>query len=230
MRMKTKISITLLSVLWLGVTTQSFAIPVSINAEGVVTDYSYSTAADPFSGSVNIGDAFSSTMIIDPDVALDYDWSADVGRYGWYGDTYQTTASIEGGVVGGPTNTTYISIFNDSTFGDTYRLDSWEIGENDTTLISIYLRDTSGTAFDSDALNTELDISKFDVTRFGVQNFDSSGKQNFLIAGEGTSLIDPPVLVKSVPEPGTVFLLGLGLLGVLLAGQRKVSARLEYAH
>jgi hypothetical protein len=93
-------------------------------------------------------------------------------------------------------------------------------------LISIYLRDSTGTAFDSDALTAEPDLSSFDVTRFGVRNFDSSGTQNYLICGDLTGLFDVP-LINSVPEPSTVFLLGLGLVAMFFAGRRKMTAKIE---
>ena len=82
MKINKLISIVLLTALT-GFSTQSFASLVSMDAEGFVTEFTYFTDTDPFSGVVQIGDAFSSSSRLETETVNDVHHLSEVGVYRW---------------------------------------------------------------------------------------------------------------------------------------------------
>jgi len=219
MKFKNLLTAAIAVVASVGISSQSFAIPVSMDGEGYVTSYTYSGSVDPFGGSIGINSAFSSMTVLDPDTAFDTNELSGVGQFNWFGSLFQTNATV--GQTGFTTGSTRLSINNDYNGNiDIYRIDSWGISDSERVLFNIILKDVGGQAFDSDSFVLEPDLGLFDSVNFQLRSWDNEGNLNYRIWGNLTSLVDPP-LQASVPEPRSILLLGLGLLGVFYAGKRK---------
>jgi len=216
----------------MGFSSQSFAILATMNAEGYVTGYTYSGDIDPFSGLINIGDAFTSSSGFDTEGA-DSNTSADIGAYSWRGDQFGSSATV-GSINFSLANLTAIAIKNDYVVGssnyDIYVLNSvaW-VSDNERLMLTLYQRDNSAQAFSDDSLALEPAVDLFDISRFWITSYDATGNQNYSITGNLSSLVDPPLETASVPEPNSIFLLGLGLIAVFFASRKGGRAEAQLA-
>lgn len=69
-----------------------------------------------------------------------------------------------------------------------------------------------------------MDGLLFDILRVGTVDFENIGALEFVINSDGgTAAVDLALdsVIKTVPEPGTLALLGIGLLGAALTGRRR---------
>jgi hypothetical protein len=110
-----------------------------------------------------------------------------------------------------------IDIFDDA------RWDSFEIAEVDITgFTSGYV---SSLSFGNDAFNGWSFLGLIELNVLGSLSVAVSSVCNWAACGDfnvGTSTLVANGLTRQVPEPGTIALLGLGLLGVGL-GRRKLA-------
>lgn len=84
-----------------------------------------------------------------------------------------------------------------------------------TQMAGLELSDQSGTALSSDALPTSIDFSDFNSPRrLILGNSDS----DFFMNGSNLTKFQP---VSPVPEPSTIVLMGLGLVGLAGYGRKK---------
>jgi len=116
--------------------------------------------------------------------------------------------TVDPGYSVGSSESFFDGIIIENTVPKTYNDIIWSY----TSLGIMNLSTSSNEYILSDALpdlDSFPDLSVFDVGReFGVRFYDESGYKYFRISGEVTSL-------NAIPEPGTVFLLGLGGLALI---------------
>lgn len=219
------IPVLLLSML-MGLSFQALAIPVSMDAEGTVTSYRYYGDSDPFSGSIGAGDSFVSSSILDPETAVDSDASSSVGRYNWSGGIFATTATVS--MFDFNFALTNVVIINDDSAGrDLYRINTaTRISSEERLFLSLILTDQSGSVFSDDSFVLEPAFDMFSSARFSLRSINNDGSMNYRVLGDLSSLVDPCIPgiscdeSASVPEPNTIFLLGLGLIAVFFASSR----------
>ena len=127
----------------------------------------------------------------------------------------------------GPDNTLGVIFDKNTPRGSTFSLDSFEA---DTELLfRLHVRNTGLDFFTGDAgrnpdgLPHTLALTTFDeesnlfVTIIGFENLYGGGDEDYNdFSFPLTNVIDPPL-----PEPSTVILLGIGLIGVAFADRRR---------
>jgi len=168
-------------------------------------------------GNVNVGDTITGSYTYDS-TTLDSSPSETVGSYEHFNSPYGISLSVGGFVFETNPDNVYflVQILNDHLGEDGYLLRSY----NNLPLsngvwvdhISWHLVDYSATALSSDELPTAppvLEDWAYSPAQLGLE-FGSKGGSG--IYGEVTS-------VDIVPEPGTVFLLGLGSLALIRRGR-----------
>ena len=224
MKFKNLLTAAIAVVASVGISSQSFAIPVSIDTQGFVTSYIYSGSVDPFAGSINVGDIFSSSTVVDPDTAVDLNGSNNVGWYQWHGGLFGNDIVV-GNSISLSNQSVYLSVYDDYTSGsvtfDSFRIHSGLFTNGDERIsFSLGLYDFTAQGLDDDSLVLEPDLTMFPNTYFSIVSYDSNNSVNYSIYGTLFNLVDPPVQA-SVPEPSTILLLGLGLLFLFYVSGRK---------
>ena len=213
MKFKNLLTAAIAVVASVGISSQSFAIPVSMDAEGYVT-YAYSGSVNSLGSSINIGDAFSSTSVFDNETIVDYDQSDDIGYYFWTNGIYTTTVNFGGQSF--TTNSTQFKVQNNVNNLDIYQLTTWtQASSTELLIFDILLVDNTASALNDDSLILEPDLSLFSSTNFYIRSLNlESGLLNYDVSGVVTSLVDPPIQTASVPEPGMLSLVAMGLIGI----------------
>ena len=191
------------------------ASPFTLNFSGTVTQSIFDPyPSTPLIGAIQFGSPLYSYLNFDttaPDLAP----ATDTGSYTMTGFPYGMSVVI-GSVVFPIMHSVNISIADNYSGGiDQYLVYAWEGlqgGLSDFQSMSILLQDDTGTAFSSDALpSTMPDLSQFSVSSFTLAKQYTAADGNFY---------QYEIQGNVVPEPGTVALLGVGLLAGV-AGYRK---------
>lgn len=103
----------------------------------------------------------------------------------------------------------------------------WSTSGGDVPFIQFYLRDDSGTVFNDTSLPTSLDLSDFSQTSIGFfyQPTQQSPATLTTPLGQVTSFVGSNIAfqghIESIPEPGVIFLLALGLAGLAFTRRRR---------
>ncbi len=199
----------------------ALADPVTWNIAGTVTQVNFDPI-DPTGGRLPVGAPLYTYLNFDtatPDAVAD----PHVGSYSLSGFPYGM-AAVVGSVVMPVMHTINIAIVDGVGGGpDQYSVFASEglpDGASDYFSFSMLLQDDSGTAFDGDALPATLP----DFSRFSVRQFNLSGQYTAI---DSTFYQYEILGVVHVPEPATLGLAALALLGAHAAGRRRMAARAD---
>jgi hypothetical protein len=212
--------VAIVSVMFLGgVRQEAVADPITFYFTGNVI------AVDlPLAGTFNTAQILTGSYTFDPSTMADLNLADP--DHGIYEPLTALEFTIGGytGTLGGPVlGANSIRVSNDDLlgpiFGDVYFVNKrFPSGPSVAGMAPdqfvVGLVDSGASIFDSDALPlTPPDLSSFDIRRWQLEFLDAAGGK-LRVAGQITSL-------EAVPEPGTLFLLGSGLLGLARYGRKK---------
>ncbi len=206
----------LLTLLW---TAPSYAVPITFSFSGTVTNYFYDpSTGDTFGGSVGVGTTFTGFYTFE---STSPDWSPADPQYGGYHSVllpYGMEATIGGNTVSGLSSDMLIDVWN-TPGGDSYSAVALDFGFQS---LGIQLSGGSSSIFDNDSLPlSPPDIADFAEARFGYAVTDFFGPVVLSVVGTLTEL----TLVSTIPEPTSLALMSLGLIGLGFARRNKRSDR-----
>ena len=165
-------------------------------------------------GNVNVGDTITGSYTYDSSTP-DSNPLETIGSYEHFNAPYGVTLSVGGFVFQtDPDNVDFlVTILNDNNGSDDYTFGSYNnlplsngVG---VSFISWALDDYTATALSSDALPTTPPV---------LEDWESIAGITITYGPKGSSMIRAHV-TSAVPEPGTVFLLGLGSLVLIRKGR-----------
>jgi hypothetical protein len=198
------------------------AVPVIFAFGGTVTQTSFDPD-DPFNNTIQFGTLIGGIYVFESTTANAIPPPADasLGSYSVSGPPYGMTVNI-GGNIFNTNELLNIGVANNIGPGvDQYTVLAQQGtpgGLSDFLTLELFLQDDQGTAFSSTALPlTPPDLSQFEVHQFRLDALQTIGGTVFQyeIQGSVNSL-------ARIPEPGTVPLLGAGLVGLTLWYGRKL--------
>jgi hypothetical protein len=188
------------------------AVPVSLQFSGTITEKTAGPTPDPIDNSYAVGDSFRLFLGYDTLILPDRDPAPGAGLYGdqvsgVFLDYIEWSTSLnEVPFARSLLTTTTIRIQNGA-------IDEFELhGELlDGGFVTLLLQDLSGKALNSDALPTDLDLSKWDTGTFTQQQ-----PWGTLVEGRVKGL-------RSVPDGGSaIALLGISLAALSFVRKKRI--------
>ena len=201
----------------IGISSQSYAIPM--DWKGYVAHYKNSGSVIPGNGIIKLRNVFARMIVLSPDLEFRTKSRLISGRssFSKRDSNYAMALLTKSKPV--DIQPTLESRSNDYDFGndaltEEHTIDSSGTFKEETTKFPAVFTDFSDELLNSDEmiLEKKLDIHAASEYEISVSDFKTKD--------DPTNLVEKPI-PASVPEPGTVLLLGLGLLGVFYAGKRK---------
>lgn len=202
----------ILTLLWIA---PSYSTPITFSFSGTVTSYFYDpSTGDTFGGSVGIGTTFTGFYTFE---STSTDSSPADSQYGGYHSVllpYGMEATIGGNTVSGLSSDMLIDVQN-FPGGDSYTAVALDLGFQS---LGIHLSGGSSSVFDNDSLPlSPPNIADFAEAQFSYVVTDPFGPVILSVIGTLTEL----TLVSTIPEPTSLALMGLGLIGLGFARRKK---------
>lgn len=197
------------------VSPSAMATLAQVDFTGTITNYEYGVSGDLFGGTIGAGTGYSASYSIDSN-AFDRAASSSIGDYADM-SLGNYVANVGGNIF--QSNSSFVTIFdNFDPFATGVLLDSYEawsvkITPSEFLIMSFKLGDSSGAALLGDSLVTDLDLTKFNNAEFKISSYGSNGSGFGLLYSLFGDVNMPGDDTVAVPEPSTLFLVGLALLG-----------------
>ncbi|MCI0507212.1 MAG: PEP-CTERM sorting domain-containing protein [Gammaproteobacteria bacterium] len=218
MKVKNLLAASLAIVAFVGISTQSFAIPM--DWKGYMAHFKHSGSGVRFSNVLhNIRQGHSSVTVLNPPRTYRAKPRLFGSRFFWKRNFLNTIELLNNPIQSDIQPTTDLT-------GNSYEsvidlsMDENKDDSPNTIEESAGIPDYVAEVLVSDEIEL-IEESKLEpVFDMGEINLDEKTYSDEKLEKELTQLVEPATQA-SVPEPGTVLLLGLGLLGVFYAGKRK---------
>ncbi len=197
------------------------AIPVTFEFSGHIT--SILECGDPLGGAVSEGDLFGGTLTYD--TATD-DSEPDSSEAAYWHDTapYGISVLINGrSFRSDPDNTAFLAEVFEGSQTDKVSLTSFSnlIPELEwgLSLIVLELVDPAGQALSSTNLPTSYNLGAWSQESSGLTLWAGDGISEYTLRGAIDTIEN--VQVDAIPEPGSILLIGSGVLGLLTLRRRQ---------
>ena len=198
------------------------AIPLTFDISGNITSVSDNSSL--LDGSIVVGGTFSGVFTYDSSLP---DTISDPSVYSSGGGRSSITSTLTVGNYVFQSNSGGVDLFLHDQSTDTlffmfpYVSNPFiDLGSNSGRLNAIRFTADSGTAFPDDSLPTSLDLNDFSSAVIDLFGDNGPDNPSFSVLGDITSLRS-----VSLPEPGTLGLLGFGLLGSVWLRRRSLAIR-----